>query len=60
MIYGGSKLKSPKKCDFYGIFYNINEVIKGCQLKKLFDVVRTFEVLQTTLGGNPTCSFRDI
>ena len=36
--------------------------IKGYQLKTLLEVVtyRTLEVLQTTLGQNPTCSFRDI
>ena len=34
--------------------------IKGYQLKTPLEVVRIFEVLKTTLGQNPTCSFRDI
>ena len=35
----------------------ISLVIKGYQLKKLLEVVRIFEVLQTTLSENQTCSF---
>ena len=46
--------KNPKKCDFYGIFYHLNKDIfsyKGLPIdKKLLEVVRIFEVLQTTLG----------
>ena len=57
-------LKKPEKCGFYGIFYHLNKdiciVIKGYHLNKLLDVVTIFEVLQTTLGGNLTRSFRDI
>ena len=37
MRYGGLKLKTPKKCDFYGIFYHLNKYIfsyKGLSIEK--------------------------
>ena len=65
MRYGGSKWKKPVKCDFCGIFYHLNGVkskYKGLLIEKHHWklLLRIFEVLQITLGKNPTCSFRDI
>ena len=31
MTYGGSKLKNPKKCDLYAIFYHFNRDIFNCK-----------------------------
>ena len=56
---GEFKVEKPLKSAIFGLFFN-TVVIKGYQLKKLLEVVRIFEVVQTTLGGNQTCSFRDI
>ena len=44
MRYGGSKLKKPEKMGFFGYFLPLLEVA----------------YMQTTLGRNPTYSFRDI
>ena len=65
MRYWGSKFKNRKKCDFCGIFYHLNGVkskYKGLPIEKKYWKLlhRIFEVLQTTLGRNPTCSFRNI
>ena len=53
MRYGSSKLKKPEKRHFYGIFDHLNGI--KSKYKRL-----PVEVLQTTLGRNPTSSFRSI
>ena len=65
MRYGDSKLKKPEETRFLWYFYHINRVkskYKGLKIEKkywkLLHII--YKVLQTTLGGNPTCSFRDI
>ena len=65
MRYGGSKLKKLEITRFLWYFYLLNGVkskYKALPVEKNYWklLLRIFEVLQTTLGGNPTCSFRDI
>ena len=46
---------------FYAIFNGINYKNKGLPSVNTWRLLlRIFEVLKTTLGGNQTCSFRDI
>ena len=56
-ILGLKVEKTLKKCDFYGIFYHLIKDISRYNWKL---ILRIFAVVQTTLGGNPTCSFTDI
>ena len=59
------RVQKPEKRDFSTIFLSLKQ--RYLQLYMVTDwkhywklLLRIFEVLQTTLGGNPTCSFRDI
>ena len=46
---------------FYAIFNGINYKNKGLPIENTWRLLlRIFEVLQTTLGRNPTSSFRNI